>query len=110
MASGIQMRHGGRMAAELRRDASQLALQAVDEALAEGSVPSLARLPRHAQLGRLPALVKAVAGEVNEPHSDRLRRGGGPVALIRDHAREREALGFSPREIVIELLLVRRAL
>ena len=30
--------------------------------------------------------------------------------LVRDHARSREGLGFSPREIVIEFLLLRRVL
>ena len=39
-----------------------------------------------------------------------MRRGGPLAALVRDHAREREALGFAPREIVTEFLLLRRVL
>jgi diguanylate cyclase (GGDEF)-like protein len=38
-------------------------------------------------------------------------RIGGPLAAIaRDHARQREALGFAPREVVTEFLLLRRVL
>jgi diguanylate cyclase (GGDEF)-like protein len=38
-------------------------------------------------------------------------RVGGPLAAIaRDHARNREALGFAPREVVTEFLLLRRVL
>lgn len=39
-----------------------------------------------------------------------MRRGGPLASRVRDHAREREALGFAPREIVTELLLLRRVL
>jgi diguanylate cyclase (GGDEF)-like protein len=38
-------------------------------------------------------------------------RVGGPLATIaRDHARNRESLGFAPREVVTEFLLLRRVL
>jgi diguanylate cyclase (GGDEF)-like protein len=38
-------------------------------------------------------------------------RVGGPLAAIaRDHARQREVLGFAPREVVTEFLLLRRVL
>jgi len=38
-------------------------------------------------------------------------RIGGPLAAIaRDHARQRETLGFAPREVVTEFLLLRRVL
>jgi diguanylate cyclase (GGDEF)-like protein len=38
-------------------------------------------------------------------------RVGGPLAAIaRDHARQREELGFAPREVVTEFLLLRRVL
>jgi diguanylate cyclase (GGDEF)-like protein len=39
-----------------------------------------------------------------------MRRGGALAALVRDHARVREELGFAPREIVTEFLLLRRVL
>ena len=39
-----------------------------------------------------------------------MRRGGPLAGLVRDHARERESLGFAPREIVTELLVLRRVL
>jgi diguanylate cyclase (GGDEF)-like protein len=39
-----------------------------------------------------------------------LRRGSPLAARVHDHAREREALGFAPREIVTEFLILRRVL
>ncbi|MDQ3824069.1 MAG: GGDEF domain-containing protein, partial [Actinomycetota bacterium] len=44
------------------------------------------------------------------PQPGRLRPGSPLAALVRDHAREREALGFAPREVVTEFLLLRRVL
>jgi diguanylate cyclase (GGDEF)-like protein len=40
----------------------------------------------------------------------RMRVGGPLAAIARDHARQREALGFAPREVVTEFLLLRRVL
>jgi diguanylate cyclase (GGDEF)-like protein len=39
-----------------------------------------------------------------------MRVGGQLAAVARDHARRRESLGFAPREIVTEFLLLRRVL
>jgi diguanylate cyclase (GGDEF)-like protein len=39
-----------------------------------------------------------------------VRRGSQLAALVRDHARIREELGFAPREIVTEFLVLRRVL
>ena len=41
---------------------------------------------------------------------ERMRVGGPLAAIARDHARRREALGFAPREVVTEFLLLRRVL
>ena len=75
-----------------------LAIESVEEALRSGAVPSLDRLGRLGQLGNLPALVEAL----REEHDAAL------VAMA--HARERESLGFSPREVAAELLALGRAL
>src|SRR5213080_2799496 len=45
-----------------------------------------------------------------DPEPERLRRGSPLAAQAREHARQREALGFAPREIVMEFLLLRRVL
>src|SRR5438128_10127313 len=62
------------------------------------------------QLGDMPTFISELAHEVEHPEPERMRRGGPLAALARDHAREREALGFAPREIVTEFLLLRRVL
>ena len=43
-----------------------------------------------------------------EPAPERLRIGSPLAAQAREYARDREALGFAPREIVTEFLLLRR--
>jgi GGDEF domain-containing protein len=75
-----------------------LAIESVEEALRSGAVPSLDRLGRLGQLGNLPALVEAL----REEHDAAL------VAIA--HARERESLGFSSREVAAELLALGRVL
>lgn len=87
-----------------------LALELVQEALRDELVPSLDRLGRLAQLGALPALVGEIGVELARAGGGPLTLGGTVAGLVRDHAREREALGFAPREIVTELLLLRRVL
>ena len=82
----------------VRTSAWDLAVECLDEALAGGGVPSLARLGRLGQLGSLPSFIAAL-GEDEDVD-----------ALARDFARERESLGLSPREIVAELLVVARVL
>ena len=82
----------------------------VEEALHDGAIPVLERLQRAAQLGDMPTFVSELAREVEQPEPGRMRRGGPLAALARDHAREREALGFAPRDVVTEFLLLRRVL
>jgi diguanylate cyclase (GGDEF)-like protein len=45
-----------------------------------------------------------------EPDGSGIPHGGLRATLVRDHAREREELGFAPREVVTEFLLLRRVL
>jgi diguanylate cyclase (GGDEF)-like protein len=94
----------------MRAAAWELALEVVQEALRDELVPSLDRLGQLGQLGAMPTFIGELGGELSDPQPGRLRRGSPLAALVRDHAREREALGFAPREIVTELLLLRRVL
>src|SRR6266536_3124650 len=99
-----------RLAEELRVSSFELALEVIDEALAEDQIPSMARLGREGQLGDVPTFIVELARELADPQPARMRRGGALAALVRDHARVREELGFAPREIVTEFLLLRRVL
>jgi len=96
--------------AELRANGWELALQIVEEGLRDDVIPSLARLGRIAQLGDMPTFISELGREVERPAPDRMRIGGPLAAIARDHARNREALGFAPREVVTEFLLLRRVL
>ena len=96
--------------AELRANGWELALEIVEEGLRDDVIPSLARLGRVAQLGDMPTFISELGREVELPLPDRMRIGGPLAAIARDHARNREALGFAPREVVTEFLLLRRVL
>lgn len=98
------------LAGEIRGSAWDLAREVVEEGLHNDTVPSLARLDTLARLDDIPAFVSALAREIAEPEADALRRGGPLASLARDHAREREDLGFAPKEVVTELLLLRRVI
>jgi diguanylate cyclase (GGDEF)-like protein len=98
------------LAEEIRGSAWDLAREVVEEGLHNDTVPSLARLDTLARLDDIPAFVSALAREIAEPDADALRRGGPLASLARDHAREREDLGFAPTEVVTELLLLRRVI
>ncbi len=98
------------LANEIREASFELALEVVEESLRDDAVPSLQRLGQVGQLGDVPTFVVELAKELGDPQPGRLRRGGPLAQLVRDHAREREALGFAPREIVTELLVLRRVL
>ncbi len=100
----------GGLAEEIRDAAWDLALEVVEEGLRDDTVPSLQRLGQVGQLGDVPSFIVELSKELREPEVARMRRGGPLAALVRDHAREREALGFAPREIVTELLVLRRVL
>jgi diguanylate cyclase (GGDEF)-like protein len=99
-----------RLGAQIRDSAWELALEVIEEGLEEDTVPSLARVGRLGQLGDMPTFIVELGREVGDPEPGLLRRGGALAALVRDHAREREALGFAAREIVTEFLLLRRVL
>jgi diguanylate cyclase (GGDEF)-like protein len=98
------------LAEELRSASWALALEVVDEGLRDDAVPSLARLGELGRLGDMPTFIAELARALEEPEPGRLRPGSPLAALVRDHAREREALGFAPREVVTEFLLLRRVL
>jgi diguanylate cyclase (GGDEF)-like protein len=95
---------------DLRGNGWELAVEVVEEGLAEDVVPSLVRLGRAAQLGDMPTFITELGREVELPMPERMRIGGPLAAIARDHARQREALGFAPREVVTEFLLLRRVL
>ena len=82
----------------VRTSAWDLAVECIDEALAGGAVPSLARLGRLGQLGSLPSFIAALGEDADVD------------TLAGDFARERESLGLSPQEIAAELLVVARVL
>ncbi len=98
------------LGAEIRDASWELALAVVEEGLRDDTIPSLARLGRLGQLGDMPTFISELANELGDPRPDRLSRGGALTMIVRDHAREREALGFAPRDIVTEFLLLRRIL
>ncbi len=85
-------------------------MDVVEEGLLDDQLPSLQRLGRLGQLGDIPTFIAELARELLEPQPERLAIGSALAAQARDHAREREALGFAPREIVTEFLLLRRVL
>jgi diguanylate cyclase (GGDEF)-like protein len=87
-----------------------LAVATVEEGLVDDQVPSLQRLGRLGQLGDLPALIVELSRELIDPAAQRPLRGSPLAARARQHALQREALGFAPREIVAELLILRRIL
>jgi diguanylate cyclase (GGDEF)-like protein len=98
------------LGSELHANGWDLALEVVEEGLADDVVPSLVRLGRVAQLGDIPTFITELGREVERPMPERMRIGGPLAAIARDHARRREALGFAPREVVTEFLLLRRIL
>ena len=98
------------LANEIRAEAWELALAVVAEGLRDDMIPPLARLGRIGQLGDMPTFIAELAEHLHHPRPERLRRGSQLAALVRDHAREREALGFAPRDIVTEFLVLRRVL
>ncbi len=100
----------GRLADEIRESAWELALEVIEEGLRDEQIPSLERLERGGQLGDMSTFIVELARELADPQPGRVRRGGPLAARVRDHARVREELGFAPREIVTEFLLLRRVL
>jgi diguanylate cyclase (GGDEF)-like protein len=98
------------LAEEIRRSAWDLAVEVVEEGLRDDTVPSLDRLDALARLDDIPSFIGALGREIAEPDGNEIPHGGLLATLVRDHAREREELGFAPREVVTEFLLLRRVL
>lgn len=98
------------LASAIQASAWDLALAAVDEGLLDDQIPSLQRLGRLGQLGDMPTFIVELSRELDDPQPERLRRGSPLAAQARDHARQREAYGFAPREVVTEFLILRRVL
>src|SRR5687767_12205168 len=76
-----------RLGAQIRDNAWELALEVVEEGLADDTVPSLARVGRLGQLGDVPTFISELGREVADPEPGRVRRGSALAALVRDHAR-----------------------
>jgi diguanylate cyclase (GGDEF)-like protein len=110
VGTGVTSKALEQLAEEIRVEAWELALEIVEEGLRDDQIPPLARLGRIGQLGDMPTFIAELAQQLVQPDSERLRRGSPLAALVRDHAREREALGFAPRDIVTEFLVLRRVL
>jgi diguanylate cyclase (GGDEF)-like protein len=98
------------LAGEIRRSAWDLAVEVVEEGLRDSLVPSLERLDSLTRLDDIPSFVGALGREIGQSEESGFRHGGPLATLAREHAREREALGFAPREVVTEFLLLRRVL
>jgi diguanylate cyclase (GGDEF)-like protein len=99
------------LSAEIQASAWDLALAVVDEGVADDQIPSLQRLGRLGQLGDMPTFIAELGRALADPLAEERVRHGSPLAVqAREHARQREALGFAPREIVTEFLLLRRIL
>jgi diguanylate cyclase (GGDEF)-like protein len=98
------------LGAKIRDRAWELAHEVIDEGLAEDAIPSLARVGRLGQIGDLPSFIDELGRRIAQAEPRGVAQVTALAALARDHAREREALGFAPREIVTEFLLLRRVL
>ena len=81
------------LGSELRSQGWELALEVIDEGLADDMIPSLARLGRLAQLGDLPTFIAELGREV-----ERRRRPGCESAgrSLRSHA---TTLGSANRSV-----------
>jgi hypothetical protein len=88
----------------MAESAWNLAVELVQEGVRDDAIPSLARLGELGQVGDVPALITELARQLDQPDRHEL------AARVREHAHEREAVGFAPREIVAEFLLLRRVL
>jgi diguanylate cyclase (GGDEF)-like protein len=98
------------LASAIEAGAWDLAVATVEEGLRDDQVPSLQRLGRLGQLGDMPTFIAELGRELAEPRPERLRLGSALAVQAREHARGRESLGFAPREIVVEFLILRRVL
>lgn len=95
---------------DLRRDSWALAVEVVEEGLRDGGLASLARLARAAQLGDMATFIGELGQEIAHHEPGRLAADSPLAEIARGHARAREALGFDPREVMTELMVMRRVL
>jgi diguanylate cyclase (GGDEF)-like protein len=98
-----------RLADELRQAALQLADRVVEECVATGVEP-LGSTDDMERLGVLPLFVHEFASRIAEGEPVQSEVAGRLPSLARDHTRRREQLELGPRDIVTELLVLRRAL
>ncbi len=110
VAPHVHERSFVQLAGEIRESAWELALGVVEEGLREGIVPSLGRLAPLERLGEIPAFIGELGRQVANPEPSRVKPGSPLATVARAHARQREELGFAPREVVMELLVLRRIL
>jgi len=101
------------LAMSMRAASWDLAIECIDEAIERDVLPHLRALGTIKRLANLPAFIGGLSMTLIRPRSSgRQAPGANPVLvrLARDHVIEREAAGFSAREIVQEFLLLRRVL
>ena len=98
------------LADTLRRNAWELALEAVEDGMRNGAVPRLADLEPLERVGDIPAFIGELAREIADPQPARFHVASPLLELARAHATNREAYGFAPREVLTEFLLLRRVL
>jgi diguanylate cyclase (GGDEF)-like protein len=98
------------LANALRDNAWELALEAVEDALRDGAVPSLADLEPLERVGDMPAFIGELAREIADPQPARFHVASPLLELARAHGHNREEHGFAPREVLTEFLLLRRVL
>src|SRR6476469_1735870 len=98
------------LGADMRRDSWTLSVQVVEEGLRDELLASLARLAPAAQLGDMATFIAELGREIAHPDRDRIRASGPLADVARGHAHAREALGFGPREVVTEFMVMRRVL
>ena len=99
-----------RLAAEIRADAWELAAETMERAVREHAIVPLVAVGPLGRLAGLPALVAEIARALADDRSPGEPTSQALAARVHEHAREREALGFAPADVVRELLLVRRTL
>src|SRR5437899_5456383 len=96
------------LGAAIRADGWELAAEVVAEGLSDDVIPPLARLGKTLQLGELPTFVAELGRSLQQGAGPRL--SSSLAAIAREHARIREQLGYTPRDVVTEFLLLRRVL
>jgi diguanylate cyclase (GGDEF)-like protein len=97
------------LGADVRANGWELGVEIVEQGLRDDVIPALARLGRTAQLGELPTFVAEIGRQLQQLEPE--RRLSPPLAAIaREHARTREEMGFAPRDVVTEFLIMRRVI